>query len=268
MYKLLLVSDQPEVLGAFEAVDNWEKLGFRAPHIRHDYEGALESMSVHHADGISVSLNNAEEEERLLAWLRNNKPCLPVFQAGRNSAEVLRYVSELGILLNRIHADFSDDRIGLPDMLQMCRHEFFRKLVSGEVHRQEDLVRNLRLMCSKMDPDHPCVIVKLTQPEENGKLAGHWLFGPDKLEYLLRQMFGKESDGLRIVPAVLQDGDVVLLYCPNLGTEHAAEDSSMTDMVTSHTDECIVHAKEYLGVDLTVQGVNVMPSLRALCNQA
>ena len=53
MYKLLLVSDQEEVLNAFGQIQNWERQGFKPPHIRYDYDGMLDSLSKHHADGIT-----------------------------------------------------------------------------------------------------------------------------------------------------------------------------------------------------------------------
>ena len=48
MYKLLLVSDRDDVLKAFEEVQNWERLGFKPPHIRHDFEGTKDSLAKHH----------------------------------------------------------------------------------------------------------------------------------------------------------------------------------------------------------------------------
>ena len=45
MYKLLLISDQDDVLNAFASINNWELHGFKAPHIRHDYEGTLDSLA-------------------------------------------------------------------------------------------------------------------------------------------------------------------------------------------------------------------------------
>ena len=56
MYKLLLVSDQEDVLKAFGQISNWELHGFKPPHIRHDYEGAVDSLAKHHADGICIAV--------------------------------------------------------------------------------------------------------------------------------------------------------------------------------------------------------------------
>ena len=67
MYKLLLVSDQKDILDAYEGITNWEFNGFRKPHIRHDLEGAKQSLQIHHADGIIISLKNGEEKDLLRA---------------------------------------------------------------------------------------------------------------------------------------------------------------------------------------------------------
>ena len=130
MYKLLLVSDQEEVLNAFASISNWELLGFKPPHIRHDFEGTKDSLAKHHADGISLAVS-PEQEELILAYLQENFPNVSIFQAGRNEEEVRKYLSELKVLLNRIHADFYNERSNTRDVLQMCRHEFFKKVING-----------------------------------------------------------------------------------------------------------------------------------------
>ena len=155
MYKLLLVSDQEEVLNAFAQVKNWELLGFKPPHIRHDFEGTVDSLAKHHADGISIAVN-PDQEEQILAYLQQNFPNVSIFEAGRSEEEVLRYLSELKILLNRIHADFYNERANTRDVLQLCRHEFFRKVINGKIKSPVDLHRNMRLLRSRMDADRPC----------------------------------------------------------------------------------------------------------------
>ena len=72
MYKLLLVSDQEDVLNAFAQVKDWEMHGFKAPHIRHDFEGTVDSLGKHHADGICIALSDPEEEEKVLAYLQEH----------------------------------------------------------------------------------------------------------------------------------------------------------------------------------------------------
>lgn len=269
MYKLLLVSDRDDVLKAFEEVQNWERLGFKPPHIRHDFEGTKDSLAKHHADGIAVSVN-PEEEKKILAYLQEFFPNVPIFQAGTTRDEVLRYLNELNILLNRIHADFSNDRIREIDLLQECRHEFFRKLITGQVEKKDDLLRNMRLLRSRMDPDKPCLIAELEQPCDAGqdRLTGRWQYGPDRLELALRNSFGGDVDGIHILPTVHTDGRILILCCALYGMESAVTGDQMTAMLTSHIADGIAHLQEFFGLELHITGISVLPSLYVLCKDA
>ena len=269
MYKLLLVSDREDVLNAFDQIDNWERQGFKPPHIRHDFEGTLDSLSKHHADGIAVAVV-PEEERKILSFLQENYPNVPLFQAGTTPEEVLRYLNELNILLNRIHADFSNDRFREIDMLQECRHEFFRKLMTGRVDKKSDLVRNMRLLRSRMDPERPCMIVELEQPSDSDadKLEGRWHYGPDRLELALRNSFGGDVEGIHVLPTVHTDGRILVLCCALYGVDTAVTGDRMTAMLTSHIADGIAHLKEFFGLDLHISGIRVLPSLYVLCADA
>ena len=234
MYKLLLVSDREDVLNAFDQIQNWERQGFKPPHIRHDFEGTKDSLAKHHVDGISIAVA-PEEEKKILAYLQEFFPNVPIFQAGTTKEEVLRYLNELNILLNRIHADFSNDRIREIDMLQECRHEFFRKLMTGRVGQKADLLRNMRLLRSRMDPDRTCMLMELEQPAgtEQDKLEGRWHYGADRLELALRNSFGGDVEGVHILPTVHTDGRILVLlpvwggkFCEHSGWHDCPADNT------------------------------------------
>ena len=268
MYKLLLISDKEDVLNAFGEITDWEMHGFRQPHIRHDLEGARESLQKHHADGIAIALD-ADEEEKTLLFLQESYPTVSIFEAGRNKNEVLRYLNELKILLNRIHADFSNDGFGEQDLLMECRHDFFRKVLTGRIARKEDLYRNMRLLRSRMDADRPCLLLELTQPASGeDKLEGRWQDTPDRLELLLRKTFGLNVQGLHILPTVHPDGRILILACPLHGEDHAITGDSMTAMMTNLAADSIEHLKEYQGLELHITGIRVLPTLTALCGDA
>ena len=271
MYKLLLVSDRDDVLEAFAQIDNWERQGFKPPHIRHDYEGTLDSLSKHHADGIAIAVV-PEEEKKILAYLQENYPNVPIFQAGTTPAEVLRYLNELNILLNRIHADFSNDGFREIDMLQECRHEFFRKLMTGKIERKADLMRNMRLLRSRMDPEKPCMLMELEQPATvvgQDKLEGRWHYGADRLELALRNSFGGDLEGVHILPTVHTDGRILVLCCALYGVETTiSTQDKMTAILTSHIADGVSHLKEFFGLDLHITGIRIIPSLYVLCADA
>ncbi len=264
MYKLLLVSDQEEVLDAFSRISNWELLGFKPPHIRHDYEGMLDSLSKHHADGICIAVS-PEQEDLILSYLQVHYPNVSIFEAGRSEEEVLRYLSELKILLNRIHADFYNDRLNSTDVLQICRHEFFRKVINGKIRSSEDLHRNMRLLRSRMDADRPCLLIEIEQSAPYDKLEGRWHYGKERLEIALRTSFAGDLKGIHILPTIHSDGRILVLACPLHGVNTDMTADTMTAMLTAYAVDSITHMKEYFGLDLHITGIRVFPALTALC---
>ena len=264
MYKLLLVSDQEDVLNAFAQIQNWELLGFKQPHIRHDFEGAKDSLAKHHADGICIALD-PDEEEKVLAYLQQYFPNVSIFEAGHTEEEVLRYLSELKILLNRIHADFHDERANTRDVLQLCRHEFFRRVINGKIKNSADLHRNMRLLRSRMDADRPCLLIELDQSAPFDKLEGRWHFGQERLEIALRTSFAGDLNGIHILPTIHSDGRILVLACPLHGVDTDMTVDTMTAMLTNYTADSIEHMKEYFGLELHITGIRVFPALTALC---
>ena len=264
MYKLLLVSDQEDVLNAFAGIKNWELLGFKQPHIRHDFEGTKDSLAKHHADGICIAVN-PDQEELILAYLQEFFPNVSIFEAGRNEEEVLRYLSELKILLNRIHADFYNERANTRDVLQLCRHEFFRKLLNGKVRTSEDLRRNMRLLRSRMDADRPCLLIEIEQTAPYDQLEGRWHYGTDRLEMALRNSFAGDRNGIHILPTINTDGRILVLACPLHGVETPLTVNAMTAMLTAYAAESIEHMKEYFGVEMHIIDIRVLQALNSLC---
>lgn len=264
MYKLLLATDKPEIMEAFQAVNSWESLGFRTPRMVSTVQAAMDSLKKHHADGIAMGFG-ATEDAALTACLMQDYPILPVINANRQPGQVVDDVCELRALLNRTHADFSNDSFGEADMLQLCRHEFFRALIGGQIKQPADVVRRMRLLRSHMSPEQPCVLLELAMPEGDDFLTGRWHYGSERLEVALRNFFGAELEGMRMLVSVLPDQRIFLLACPMLG-EAAAD--SISGVVYSHAEESIAHVKEYLGLHLSIAGVRVLPNLTSLAQGA
>jgi len=265
MYKLLLVTDQNDVLDAFSQIQNWELLGFRPPHIRHDFEGAKDSLAKHHADGIAIALDPAEEQ-KVLNYLQEKYPLISIFEAGRTPREVLNYLTELKQLLNRLRADFSNDSYGEIDMLQVCRHDFLGKVMNRKVLTKDALYRNMRLLRSRLDPDKPCLLMELEQIAiRENKLEGRWTGGKDRLELVLRDSFGPDLGEMHIVPSVLPNGRVQILACPFKGTEGAMTLEKMKEILKARAAESIEHLRDYKGLELRMVDIQILPALTALC---
>lgn len=265
MYKILLVTDRPEIVDVFQAVGSWESLGFRTPRICNSAESAIACLKAHHVDGIGIRLDMAQEA-LLMGHLTAFYPILPIFAVSQDSEELMGSVAELRTLLNRTHADFSNDNFGEADMLQVCRHEFFRDLLSGRVSGKKYVLNHMRLLRSRMDPDAACVTADLVLPQGEEYLAGRWHYGPERLEVALRNFFGAELHGMRIVVAVITSEHVRVLCCPMVGTQ-GEESDSITRLVSEHTMEVISQARIYLDLELRLTSIRVLPNVTALAEE-
>lgn len=260
MYKLLLVTDQQEIADAFNAVKEWELMGFRVPRVVATVHGAVASLRMNHADAVAIALP-AQEEAALLDHLMAFYPFMPVSRASANTVMIQSDLTELRRLLNRTHADFSNDDFAEGDMMQLCRHEFFRALLDNRIAEPTDVKRYMRLLRSRMDADKPCVVIELAMMGDKDYFHGRWHYGPERLEVALRNFFGVELSGMRMLVSVLPDDRIYLLACPMLG---AAGSESMTGAVSGHAQACITHVREYLDLDLSINNVRILPAITAL----
>ena len=266
MYKILLATNDQKVRDAFAAVA-WENLGFKQPRLASTMDEALCSLKAYHADAIAIALP-AQEDSELMKVLMERYPDLPVMEAPDMRGEVELRVLELRKLIVRLNADISNDSYTLADQMMVCRHEYFRAMMDRRIPSAKDIVRMLRLVRSKMDPHRPCVVAELKMPDGSDFLKGRWHYGPQRLEMALRNIFGVEVAGLRILSCVLPGDRIILLGCPMLYHELETEEDSMTGVVSRHVQDCIDHVDEYLGIDLTIAAMHVLPALTAMAGDA
>jgi len=263
MYKLLLATNRQEIRDVFEQVESWEALGFRAPRIADSAESAITCLNNHYVDAIAFALPK-EQEDTLYAYLQKKHPIMPIFQATKIKKEQMAYLKELRLLLNRTHADFSNDNFGEADMMMLCRHEFLRALLSEKIGNEGDVRTHLKLLRSKMDPEQPCVVVDMELPRGDEYMMDRWHYGSDRLEIALRNFFGYEMDGMRMVTSVISPKRIRLLACPMLGSQLKESADSITGLVVAHANEAIEQVRIYMDLDMSVTGLRVLPKLTHL----
>jgi hypothetical protein len=260
MFKLLLVTDKPEVRAAFAAITDWERLGFKPPRTAGNADEATDSLTHHHADAVAIALPPEEEKKLLSAMECPHWHLRPVLDAADSKEQVLKDVVELELLLARTHADYSNDPYSEETMMQLARHEFFRRVIGGKENSPERIRRYLRLLRSRMDPNRPCVLVQLVMPEDDGYLPAHWHYGPDRLEVAMRNIFGAELAGMRLLVSVLENDEIYLLACPML--EHDAPGADeMERIAVEHAAWACDHVREYLNMELELDRVRRLNSL-------
>ncbi len=268
MYKLLLATDQQVYIDVFTQAETFEKLGFRAPRIVNSVEAAIECLKKHHVDAIAYHFTK-EKDALMFEYLQQSNPILPIFEAKRSIKEQAEVLVSLRTLLNRTHADFSDDKFDEADMMALCRHEFFRQLLSESISSANAVEASLLLLRSSMDSQKPCVVLDMELPDGEEYFQGRWHYGADRLEVALRNFFGREVMGMRILPSVIAPDTIRVLACPLIGMEDNNSDSqSITGVVYEHAKEALEHVREYLAMDLKIVNIRVLPNLCALVHVA
>ena len=260
MFRLLLVTDRPEVNAIYDGL-RWDMMGFKTPRKAAGMQELLQIMQKHRIDAVSFDLPQDELDELTRVLIRDY-PDVPVIRAGRNADEAMKHLASLEKLLNRLNEDYSNDGFTRVDILQQCRHEFFRKLLGGEVSRNDDVVGKLMMLRSKMDPDQPCVVVPMSLPAGDRFLSDRWRYGYERLELALRNILGTEMGGMHILVSVLPDEEIYLLAYPMRGSKVDVENT--LPKMQKHVSDAIVHIKEYLGLELVPEQVTILPTILEL----
>ena len=260
MFKLLLATDDPDVLRTFSEIRDWDRLGYRTPRTAANADEAVDSLTHHHADAVLIAMAAEEEQKLIHAMSCPHWHLRPIMHATANREQMIKDLNELEMLLGRTHADYSNDPYSEEAMMQLTRHEFFRKVISGREGNPDRVRKYLQMLRSRMDPDRPCVLLKFDLPDDDGYLASHWNYGPDRLEVAMRNIFGAEKNGVRMLVSVQDDERIALLACPMLYHD-APEGEALETMVIEHTQDAISHVKEYLGIDMRVASDIVAPNM-------
>ena len=263
MYKLLLATDRQAYADVFSKVETFENLGFRAPRIVNSVEAAIECLKKHHIDAIAYHFDG-EKNALLFEHLQQNYPIMPIFEAAKTVKAQAEILLALRTLLNKTHADFSDDKFDEADMMMLCRHEFFRQLLSEAIDSEKLVESSLLLLRSSMDGKKPCVVLDMELPDGEEYFQGRWHYGADRLEVALRNFFGREMIGMRILPSVISPDAIRVLACPLLGSDNTMDSQSITGAVYEHAKEALEHVKEYLALDVKIVNMRILPNLSAL----
>ena len=261
MYRLLLVTDRQAVRDTFSGIPSWEALGFKVPRMMDSCESAMDCLSRHHADVIAVNL---EEEERIrLFKALDAYPHLPIMMASENPEETLRNLKEAEQVLGILHLDYSNDPQDMETQMLLARHDFFRHFFAEGCTDEAKIRRKLRLMRSRMDPDRRCVVIQLEVEGIADYLESRWHYGVDRLEVAIRNIFGAQEHGVRMLLSMSNDDTAYIVACPMLGTP-SIEDEALLQMTEEHTASGISHVEDYLGLRIRKKDTVILNSLLEL----
>lgn len=258
MYRLLIVTENPNVNDRIAAMQGWEKLGFKPPRLRATVKEAMECLGRHHIDAIAV--DHAPAFDELYAYLDKQYPDLPMFQIAESEEQQLSIIQELSRLLTRLNADDSNDDYDLAFNMQMLRDRWMKKLVCGLIGSQEELIRQMYLYRFNARLDLPCVLARLELSDEDGFMSERWHYGSERLETALRNFFGHGHSHMLMHVAVVSPEEVRVLCYP-ASPEYGVSENIAYD----YMHETVEQIENYLGLHMNIVSVHRISGICELC---
>lgn len=250
MYKLLLVTDQENIRELFENQLDWAALGCRKPQMIATAEEAIELLNTAAVDAVGYYLNK-QAAVPLIRYLRYGRPSLPIFEVCDQPEKQQAILKETRMLLDRLHADFSDEYYDEDAMLTILRDELAHQLLAGEIREWPALERSLQLIRARVDPKGVCVAYEIDMPQGEVYLSEHQ-HAQERLESALRNnFFGRYVDGIFYAVAVLTPRHIRLVCMPMQADEPEAP-AAFAARADEHIQDSIQQIKEYLDLDMTV----------------
>ena len=256
MYRLLIVTDNPEARNMLSAMTGWELQGFKAPRIFSTAEEAAECMNRHHIDAVAVEDSPVFDD--FLSYLDERYPCLPMFDIAPTEAEMQTVIREVNRLLSRLRADDTNDLYDESSRMEEQRERWIKRVIGGMVPTEREMTRKHRMYRCREQLNVPCVLARLELPEDNTFLEERWHYGSERLETALRNFFGREHDHMLMHVAVVSTEEVRVLCYPVAPEAGVSENAVFT--YVQETAEQIDH---YLGLNMHVLDVCRVPSLLA-----
>ncbi|MBQ9198372.1 MAG: hypothetical protein IJ157_14220 [Clostridia bacterium] len=263
MYRLLIATNEPDVLDKLNASVDWASLNFRQPMVVGTAEEAIQSMETQRVDCIAYMLSS-DEARRLSNYLNNVRPSLPIFEIRRSVEAQMRILNDMRRVLDRLHEDSSDEVIDEKTVMSMLRDELMHNLLAGEISGEKELRGRMQMLRSHLSLTRPCVLYEFDMPQGEVYLNFQWHYGSERLEKALRNnFFGRYYEDIYYQVAALTPRQIRLIACQREDRENEPEDS-LVERADQHVSQVLDQIKEYLGLDMVLNQRVVLPNMIVL----
>lgn len=266
MYRVLFATNEPAVLEPLNQITNWQSMSFHDPMLAGDADEAIRLMESKRVDAIAYMLD-ADEARKLSLYLNNMRPSLPIFQIQRTLDAQKEEIINLRRLLDRLHADMSDEVYDEAAVLDILRDEVTHNLLAGDVAADAQLRGTLQMLRSFVSPDKQAILFDFDLPQGEVYLSAQWHYGSERLENALRNnFFGRYYDDIYYCVAVLTPRHIRVAACQRYDTESISE-NDLLQKANSHVEQVLDNIKEYLGLDMVTTECHILDKLCLLTQE-
>ena len=184
MYRLLLVTDRPEVLRVIHNVSDWGQLMFHPPIVMPSPEEGVAYLRQNQVDAVGFSFNH-QSPATIAQYLKNEAPTLPIFQTHAHDDTLADELVLIREFLDKLHADYYDASYEVAMTLQWTEQELMHELLRGEVPGWKNLKSRLKLCRSAIIPTAPCFLFDFAIKDGEDFVSERWHYGPQRLEKAL-----------------------------------------------------------------------------------
>lgn len=263
MYKLLLVTDREEVIGAFHEVQNLQDMMFAPLTIIPDPQAAIDYMACNAVDAVGYSMRHADVSS-LHQYLVDQRPSLPVFVTHHQGEALVHELQRVRRFLDSLHGDYADGEYNEQAVLEYLRDELMHQLLAHEIASPDELLTRLKLVRGDLSVDQPALLFDFDMPQGEVYLSGRWHYGRERLESALRNhFFGRDADAIVYGVAVLAPRHIRVLAVQRYETTPLGKDSLMP-LVEERVQQAVTGIKEYLDLELNLQRYSVLEGIREL----
>lgn len=262
MYKLILATNRVNIREMFKNI-NWLSLGFCEPLYAADSDEAIALLNSKAVDAIGFYLEG-NDVTVLSHFLHYERPSLPVYSVSHDAQKQLTILRELSGVLNRIHADTTDEPYDDDMMRTMMRDELMHSLLCGELEDFSVAERQFKLIRAHISTTRPCMVYELDMPQGDVYMSQH-ANAADRLERALRNnFFGGYVDHIYYTVAVITPRHIRAAAIPEGGLDQDFADFERR--ANEHMQASIDKIKEYLNLDMTVAESGPIRNLRGFLN--
>lgn len=259
MYRLLIVTKEPQVEEMFASMEGWEAMGYKPPRLRNTVNGAQECMQERHIDAIAVDKD--PEFAPLEAYLDERYPLMPIFEIADNAEEQWGILREVYQVLNQLHADDSDDEYDEEYRLKLIQERWMKKLLSGMAPTRMHILSHHRMLRCTDRMEGPFLCARLSIAPGDHFITERWHYGSERLEVALRNFFGGEHDHMKLHVAVISPQEVRVMVSTRPGKREKAELTAQGAL--EYIEETTQQIEHYLGLSMTLIDIKTLASLTA-----
>lgn len=265
MYKLLLVTDQPDIQETFLHDINWSSYNCHAPRVLSAVDEAIQYINISPLDAVGYHLGK-QGAIQLGRYLASERPSLPVFAVSRKRGNQEKLIAELTRLLDRMHIDDADEPYDEETMLATIRDDYTHRLLCGNIHDADLLKRGLKLIRMDVNTERRCVMYELHVPMGESYISHHSKDALERLERALRNSFIGRTVGRAYYGVAVLSATHIRVVAAPLTDEDSDNIERFAEEADQHMLESINRVKDYLDLEIVISQSGLLDNLTCLVN--